>query len=126
MGWFIFFCLLFMILVYFAEKGRERNDRCILFISFLFCLFFSCASITVFDLRLELQISVTVWFIVWSYVNLLSVLDSSHRRYRRMTEVKWFDDYWAWLKRLVRRVWKRLVSVKKIKKTVDGHYYVPA
>jgi len=83
--------LISLILVYFAKKGRKENDRCILFLSFLFCLFFSCVSVTVFDLRLELQIFLTMWFMIWSYVYLLLILDSSLRRVSDCL----FDNYWG-------------------------------
>jgi len=90
-GLVYFLLLISLILVYFAKKGRKENDRCILFLSFLFCLFFSCVSVTVFDLRLELQIFLTMWFMIWSYVDLLLILDSSLRRVSDCL----FDNYWG-------------------------------
>ena len=90
-GLVYFLLLISLILVYFAKKGRKENDRCILFLSFLFCLFFSCVSVTVFDLRLELQIFLTMWFMIWSYVYLLLILDSSLRRVSDCL----FDNYWG-------------------------------
>jgi len=50
----------------------------------------------VFDLRLELQIFLTMWFMIWSYVDLLLILDSSLRRVSDCL----FDNYWGWLERL--------------------------
>jgi len=75
-GWLIFFCLWCAILIYFARIGRKRNDRFILSVSFLLCFFFSCASVIMFDVALELQIFFLTWFLSWSYVDLFLLLDS--------------------------------------------------